>query len=328
MGYSNRLTLCLATILFSSVAPPLAAETSPAYEIAFAGFGPLNADVFVADADGNNPRPLLAGPSFEGNASFTADGGSIIFTSRRAGSSDIYRASADGTRIESLVVHPGYDDQATLSPDGKTLAFVSDRGGTADIWLLDMRTRRLRNLTHTTGGDFRPSWSPDGKWLAFSSDRTSSSPRIPARDFTVRHSTELYIIRADGTGLRRLSRDDAYAGSPAWSPDGTHIAFYAASIAEVAKVTSARRLRGTSQIVSIDVAAGARTVITQGDGEKWSPHWTAPGKLAFVSGGPEGGVEFGDGTKRARGAFANPSWSPDGRYMVFHRDTEDRWPPN
>lgn len=310
------------------VAPAAAASDKPQYEIAFASFAPLNTDLFIADADGGNARSLLPHPESDSNASFSADGEWILFTSRRSGSSDIYRVRPDGTHLEKLVEHRAYDDQAALSPDGKTLAFVSSRSGNADIWLMDMRTRKIRNLTAAAGGDFRPSWSPDGQQIAFTSDRTSLNPRVPARDFTIRHSTEIHVIRADGTGLKRLSVDNAFAGSPTWSPDSISLTFYTASVAEVAKVTGARRLRGTTQIETLDLSTGQRKTLTTGGGEKWSPRWVAGTGIAYVSGGPEGGVERASKTPGVRGAFSNPSWSPDGRRMVFHRDVETGWPPH
>ena len=154
-----------------------AAPGAPTYEIAFASFSPINAELFVADADGNNAKPLLPHAGFDGNASFSRDGEWIVFTSERDGSYDIYRARPDGSGLKRLVDDPAYDDQAALSPDGRSLAFVSTRSGQADIWILEMATKKLRNLTSNPAGDFRPAWSPDGQWLAFTSDRDSRKPR-------------------------------------------------------------------------------------------------------------------------------------------------------
>lgn len=306
--------------------PVLAAE--PTYEIAFASFAPLNSDIFIADADGSHARPFLPHAELDSNASFSPDGKWVLFTSRRAGNSDIYRGHPDGGGLEALVASPAFDDQAALSPDGRTLAFVSSRSGQADIWLLDLASKALRNLTNNAAGDFRPSWSPDGQWLAFSSDRDSENPRSPKGDFTIRHSTEIYVVKADGSQLRRITQNQQYGGSPTWSPDGAKLAFYATTIAEVRNITSPLRSRGVSQIETVDLTTGAREVLTSGAGEKWSPHWLASSQIGYVSGGPEGGVERVAGSPGARGQFSSPSWSADGRRMVFHREVEQAWPPD
>ena len=123
-GKIRLVALCVAVMAKSHGH----AESLPQYEIAFASFAPLNSDIFVADADGHNPRPFLPDPNADSNASFSPDGSWIIFTSRRGGSSDIYRAKLDGSQLEPLVQHRAYDDQAAISPDGETLAFVSRAG--------------------------------------------------------------------------------------------------------------------------------------------------------------------------------------------------------
>lgn len=298
---------------------------APVQAIAFTSFAPLNTDVFIADADGSDPRPLLAHAALDYNASFSADGRWIVFTSERNGSADVYRVRSDGTGLERLTDHPAFDDQAVPSPDGRALAFVSTRSGQADLWILDLRTRDLRNLTGHPGGDFRPAWSPDGEWIAFSSDRDSQRPRS---GFVTLHSTEIYLVRRDGSGLRRLTQRGAFAGSPSWTADGKQVVVYEADLEQVQRITSARRLRGTTQIAAIDVASGERRVLTEGEGEKRSPRPLAGGRIAYASGGPEGGVEFVDGAAGARGDVRSPSWSPDGRRMVFHRETERGWPPH
>lgn len=315
--------LCTAGCAVCAEPASAAAAAQPAYEIAFASLGPINSELFVADADGSNAVPFLPHAGFDGNASFSRDGRWIVFSSQRDGSFDIYRAHPDGSRLERLVDDAAYDDQAALSPDGKSLAFVSTRSGNADIWILQLATRRLRNLTSHPAGDFRPAWSPDGRWLAFSSDRDSRKPRTT---FTTLLSTELYVIRKDGTGLRRVTQAQKFAGSPTWSPDGRQLVFYEAELADVDRITTPVHLRGTTQIATIDVASGEHRVLTMGAGEKWSPRFLA-GRVAYASGGPDGGLELIGGTAGARGEIGVPSWSPDGRRMVFHRDVDRSWPP-
>lgn len=294
------------------------------YQLAFASFAPLNTDIFIADADGSDAKPLLAHPGLDYNASFSNDGKWIMFTSERKGSADIYRCRVDGSSLERIVDDPAFDDQAALSPDGKHLAFVSSRTGQADIWILELQTKKLRNLTNSLSGDFRPSWSPDGRWIAFSSDRDSRK-LTGAGGFGTAHSTEVYLIGADGKGVRRITQ--AFAGSPAWAPDGKRLVFYETEHTEFLKIVSAQRLRGTTQIASINLETNEKQVLTTGAGEKWSPRWMSSERVAYAGGGSDGGLEFTTGPGGVRGEFNTPTWSADGRQMVFHREVDRNWPP-
>jgi Periplasmic component of the Tol biopolymer transport system len=296
------------------------------YRLAFASFSPLNDDIYIANADGSNPRPILPGPSQDYNAVFSKDGKWIYFTSNRNGSADIYRVHSDGLGLEQLTNDPAFDDQASPSPDGKMIAFVSSRSGQADIYILNIATKKVTNITNHPAGDFRPAWSPDGKWIAFSSDRDSKKPR-GSGGFETSHSTEIYMMHPDGTGLKRITNINGFAGSPSWSSDGKNLIFYEAETAEVNKIAGAAGLRGTTQIAIIDLKTNKWHVLTSGAGEKWSPRYVSANMIAYVGRGQEGGVEFVNGSHGERGEFNSPSWSNDGKQMVFHRDVEHSWPP-
>jgi len=319
--------LSLGAVLLCGACTPTAKPAmpaAPAYGLTFASFAPLDTDIFIANADGTDAHVLAGNPALDYDASFAPDGRSVVFTSTRGGSADIYEVGVDGTGLKRLTEDPAFDAQGVLSPDGRFLAFTSSRSGQADIWIEELATGGLRNLTDHPGGDFRPAWSPDGQWIAFSSDRDSTGPRAA---FVTLHATELYVVRADGTQLRRVTHASAFAGSPRWSADGRRLFYYEASIDEVKKITSARRTRGTTQIAVIDLATGEREVLTTGEGEKWSPQQLPDLRIAYASGGPDGGVELVAGPAGARGEIRNPQWSPDGRRMVFQRDTQTTWPP-
>src|SRR5712671_5371025 len=211
-------------LLIFAVALSLAA--GPKQTMLMNRLGPSQMTLYIANADGSGERPLFSSSGFDYNASFSPDGKWIIFTSERAGSADIYRVHPDGSGLERLTDDPAYDDQGALSPDGKQLAFVSSRGtGFADIWVLDLQTKKARNLTHAPGS-FRPCWSPDGKWIAFSSDRNTPVRRLDAERFAQVHAVSIYVMRADGADVRRLTPAGKFAGSPKWSPDGKRVVFY------------------------------------------------------------------------------------------------------
>src|SRR5690348_11289492 len=92
--------------------------------------GPSKSVLYVANADGTNEHTLFPNSTaIEYNASFSADGKWIVFTSERAGDgqADIYRVHPDGSGLEQLTNDPALDDQGALSPDSARLAFVSTR---------------------------------------------------------------------------------------------------------------------------------------------------------------------------------------------------------
>lgn len=268
---------------------------------------PVGIGLFIADADGRNERPFIPATGLDYSPSFSRDGNWIVFTSERSGSADIYRVHPDGSSLERLTGDAAYDDQGSLSPDGKSLAFVSSRGnGQTDIWILDLSTSRTRNLTNHAGGDFRPAWSPDGQWIAFTSDR-DSNPGVVYRRWEPLQSTGLYIIRVDGTGLQRLTPEEGFAGTPEWSRDGKHIIYYETN-EQQAWYARAGSPDAVTQIVSIEVATGKRSVLTSGGGVKVWPHRFDDGRIRYVRKGSD--------------EMRNPSWSPDGTRVVYQKTTQ------
>ena len=284
-------------------------------------WSPTRSVLYVANADGSDPRKLVAGTHRDYNASFSSGGEWVVFTSERFGSADIFRVRPDGLGLERLTDDPAFDDQAALSPDGGQLAFVSTRArGSTDIHILDLASGKVRNLTDAEGGDFRPSWSPDGRMLAFSSDRGGGFPKAAGRWEHV-HPASVYIVAADGTGLRKVSAAGQLGGSPKWSADGRRVVFYEVDVADT---FNARWLplqaNVHSRIVSVDIATGARTEHAAGRGLKLSPQFLGPDRVGYLlKSGSIAKLMFSRGESGSAGDIGNPAWSADGRRVVYQQ---------
>jgi Tol biopolymer transport system component len=310
-------------LLITTCVLPAASLAQPTYTIAIDTFAPIDTDVFAAASDGTNVRPLFAHASLDYNASLSNDGQWVVFTSERAGTADIYRGRIDGTELTRLVESPAFDDQGALSPDGRSLAFVSSRSGQADIWLLDLTTMATRPLLTAPSGEFRPRWSPDGEWLAFSSDRDpqrssctgATTPGGPGPFITPQY-TGLFVVRRNGTDLRRVTSTTEVAASAVWSPDGARLIYHTAAPEQVC-AGGLMFATGTSQIAAIDVQTGARSLLSDGEGLKVFPGVLESSTTAYVT---RTGLRFTGRETEVAGEFGRPSWSADGRAMVFHRD--------
>ena len=102
----------------------------------------------------------------------------------------------------------------SVSPDGTKLAYIAEGGG-GELYvlnLLDMSDGMQKTrLTWSYSSKHRPAWSPDGKKVLFESEADGNH--------------EIYLINADGTGLRNLTNHKGNDYKAAWSPDGAKIAF-------------------------------------------------------------------------------------------------------
>jgi len=286
--------------------------------ILFTRLGPSEASLFVSNADGSGERALTQG-ALDYNPAWSPDGNWIAFTSERNGSADLYRIRTDGSGLERLTDDPAFDDQAAFSPESNQIVFVTTRAdGKAHLWILDVQTRRAKPLTSGPGGDFRPAWSPDGKWIAFSSDLESSLPMAKGR-WEHLHLVDIYLVRPDGSGLKRLSRHGDFCGSPKWLRDSKSVVVYCMP-AEDTWTYRVRIVEGETTLMRIDVSTGEATPMSVGPGIKIFPSVLASSEVAFVRRDARAqGVFYAGGKAGPAGDVRWPSWSPDGSQVVYGR---------
>ena len=300
-------------------------ETEPAREtIVYSSIQPSNWDLYLFDGPGSQPRRLTTDPGLDYNGVISPDGRWVVFTSERRGNPDLYVLDLESdARPRPLVEGPALEDAAAISPDGRRLLFVSTRDGNADIFATPFRpwdpsaAEQAVNLTRHAAGDYNPAFSPDGTRILFSSSRdaavaTSTTPSLPPNYL----ASELYVMQADGSDVRRLTHHESWDGAPAWTSDGRGVLFYSqrdgAPRIYRAAIEGSHGIEGGDGIDDIDGAA-PEPISVEGVAAL-SPVPAPDGRLAF--------------TTRRDDRWTIVSILPDGSDPRVESDTaRDYWAP-
>ena len=190
--------------------------------IAFTGISENgNNSVWIINGDGTNARQLIIDGLSDINyyPSWYPDG---LHLAVMDGSDNVIKRIniQDNKAITITDRTKVLTGMPSVSPDGKWIAFAGQEniGNPYDqtknsIWLVneagDLRLLEDRMMQGRT-----PAWSPDGKWIAFESNRGNSEGLYA-----------IYVIKNDGTSLRRITPFELNANHPIWSPDGKEILF-------------------------------------------------------------------------------------------------------
>jgi Tol biopolymer transport system component len=230
------------------------------------------------------------------------NGGVFSFTSLRGGNAALFVAKGNGTAARRLTLAGGgaYQGDAAWSPDGSRLVFTC---GNFELCVASANGTAAARLTTSTwpakwSYDFEPAWSPDGTRIVFTAKRGGIS-------------TGLWIVNADGTGLKKLIDSAADEGSAEWSPDGLRIAY--------------GRITATNTDVFVINAAGRGAQrLTTGKAYESNPDWSPDGTtIAYerardVSLASEVWLMNASGGEQRRlTAGEAPSWAPDGSLLLF-----------
>jgi len=103
--------------------------------------------------------------------------------------------------------------------DGRIVYMVKDGTGHWQIWVANPDLSSAKKLTHGRYDSGWAVWSPDGKSLAFDSNRTDQTPDDS------RHVNDVFVMKPDGSSVRKLTDSKGVSGDAAWSPNGSSIAF-------------------------------------------------------------------------------------------------------
>ena len=144
---------------------------------------------------------------------------------------DIVSHTLDGKAFKRLTDTPGYDAEATLSPDGKTIVFTSVRDGDLEIYTMSTDGTNVKRLTHEPGYDGGPFFSPDGKRIVYRRDAYPDEAALARyRTLLAEHlyrpgALEIWVMDADGSNKRQVTKLGAASFAPYFHPDGRRIVF-------------------------------------------------------------------------------------------------------
>ena len=334
--------------------------------IAFASFGVSARPLAVSDAD--NIR-TVGNPAVDPSGQWVAYDVSSVDAKADKNFKHIWMTSWDGSRTVQLTNREKESEsQPRWSPDGRYLAFLSSRTDKRDndqLWLLDRTGGEGRPLTKVEGGVVDYTWSPNGREIALivlDKDPNETDPDAKDEDkkpkpividrfqfkrdidgYLYTRRQRLFVMDVATGKMRRLTTGEFDEALPAWSPDGSKIAFVSNRDSD-----PDRTYNNDLWVVPASAGGIAPTRLTTFAGDDNSPDtnsypaWSPDGRsIAYVQGGP---VElFAYGTRHlalvpASGGASRvltadldrnvsaPIWSPDGKSLRFIvEDDKTNW---
>lgn len=216
--------------------------------------------------------------------------------------SAIYKMGGDGTWITRLTRDVGDSGHPTWSRDGQQIAFVSWRDGSPALYIMSEIGDNVHRLPGPNITDGKLTWSPDDKQIAYTGGTDDAK-------------TDIWVIDLEDLQVTRLTKEPGWDEDPAWSPDGSQIAF-----------GSTRD--GDYEVYVMNKDGNHIRKLTHEPRGCHGPDWSPDGRrIAFAcntGSGPVIHTMNADGSQDVLlmnpGAYQSgdyPSWSPDGQRIAF-----------
>lgn len=324
--------------------------------VVFACF--LAAPAFAADDEEARFLSRVRQLTFEGRRAgegyFSPDGGKLVFQSERIPENpffQIYELDFDTGDTRRISTGVGKTTCAFFRPGTGDILFASTHADPAserlqreelefrrsgqkrrydwdydphmDLWVREGATGALRRLSDAEGYDAEAGYSPDGKWIVFASNRIAYEGDLDPEDLERReldpaYFAEIYVMRADGKKVRRLTTSPGYDGGPFFTADGKRIVWRRFDVEGL-----------HADVWTMDARGGDERRITDFDSMSWAPFPHPSGEYFIFTSNKHGFSNFElflvdvDGTREpvrvtyTDGFDGLPVFSPDGEKLAW-----------
>jgi len=200
------------------------------------------------------------------NASWSADGRGIFFTSNRHVFNNVFYLNLGDNRISTIAKYKGNNLRAAQNPLTGQVALILSSSGNPELWLADRANARPKRVTRNKSNESGPCWSPDGRRLIVTSD--------------ARGKPQLYEVKLASGALSKIPTNvSSHCTEASWNPrDSSKVAFTAA-------------VGGGFQVCLFDFGTRKSRILTQGTSHSIQPCWVNDGRHLIFTQRSRGGAQ-------------------------------------